>query len=419
MDAMSPHTQYERIDVDEALRDEFIEVDSWAFGMTLKADAAASVARSIPWERARGLRDTATGQLAAIRSSFAFQMRVPGGGTVPTAGLTWVGVHPSHRRKGLLTEMIADHFERSLARGEHVSTLFAAEPDIYQRFGYGLAAPAYSLKLSRGVKMRPIAGADDLSLTFGDASVESSGAAVRAVLRRATRPGYQAEVMDGNLEDVLSDLESWREGRERKRFALVEDGEGPVAFATFARKGNWGDAGPEGVMTVFQWASVNAAATQRLFKGLTNMDLVATIEVGNIAVGDPVVHMITDIRAVLARMSDNLWVRILDLPGALGARTFASDAEAVIKVTDAQLPQNDGLWRVRIASGQAHVSREANSDVSPDISASIQELSAAYLGGITLAELAIAGLVSGDARAIGAMSAAWAGLMKPVSALNF
>lgn len=419
MDAMASNAQYERIDVDESLRDEFIEVDSWAFGMTLKADALASVGRSIPWDRARGLRETATGQLAAIRSSFAFQMRVPGGGTVPTAGLTWVGVHPSHRRKGLLTEMIADHFERSLARGEYVSTLFAAEPDIYQRFGYGLAAPAYSLKLTRGVKMRPLAGADDLSLTFSHASVESSGATVRAVLRRATRPGYQAEVMDGNLEDVLSDLESWRDGRERKRFAVVADAEGPVAFATFARKGNWGDGGPEGVLSVFQWASVNAAATQRLFKGLTNMDLVSTVEVGNVAVGDPLVHMVSDIRAALVRMSDNLWVRVLDLPRALAARTYASDAEAVFKITDVQLPQNNGLWRVRIASGQAHVSREDGPDVTADISASIQELSTAYLGGITLAELAIAGLVSGDARAIAAMSAAWAGLMKPVSALNF
>src|SRR5690606_23891261 len=121
----------------------------------------------LPWDRTRAIevadpsRGT-VGTLAAVHSSFQFRTRVPGGRDVPTAGLTWVGVHPGHRRRGLLRSMISDHFARSLARGEAISTLFAAETEIYQRFGYGLAAAEARATLSRGAKLRPVDGSDRL-----------------------------------------------------------------------------------------------------------------------------------------------------------------------------------------------------------------------------------------------------------------
>lgn len=84
--------------------------------------------------------DEHSADLVAMHSSFAQpRFEVPGA-TLPASGLTWVGVHPGHRRRGILRAMIEGHFRRSVERGEAISTLFSAEMPIYGRFGYGAAA---------------------------------------------------------------------------------------------------------------------------------------------------------------------------------------------------------------------------------------------------------------------------------------
>lgn len=395
-----------------------MDVDSWAFGFTSEPDAAEGQQQSLPWDRARGMR-AADGPLAACHSSFAYRMRVPGGGTVPTAGLTWVGVHPAHRRRGLLTAMIADHFERSLARGEIVSTLYAAETKIYQRFGYGLGCPAYNLTLGRAAELRPVEGSDDLRVVLETADIAAHGPVVREVLARTQRPGHHATVPDPQIENIFRDPVSWREGRERKRFVAVHDARGAAAFATFARKGDWNDTGPAGVVHVDQWAAVDAAATRRLFSVLCDLDLMATTLVKNIAPDDPLLHLLGDVRAVNVRMSDNLWVRVLDFPAAVAARAYGADANVLLHITDPHLPQNEGVWRVRIVDGAGTATLVDDQSVEPQITTAMQEVSAAYLGGVTFGELANAGLIDGDPAAVASLSAAWVGTMRPVSALNF
>jgi len=74
---------------------------------------------------------------------------------------------------------------------------------------------------------------------------------------------------------------------------------------------------------------------------------------------------------------------------------------------------------LRIAGGTAHASKERSATALADVTMSVQELSAAYLGGVTIASLANAGLVTGAPHAVATLSAAFAGDMKPASALNF
>jgi len=408
---------YELVTIDESLRENMLDIDSWAFGFTLEPETAEAQAKIVPWDRARGVRIT-DGPLVACHSSHEYRMRVPGGESVAASGLTWVGVHPAHRRRGILTKMIDDHFARSLARGEVVSTLYAAEPKIYQRFGYGLACPSYALKLGRGPELREVAGSDDLRVVLESADIAVHGPVVREVFARTRRPGHHATLPDTILEDVFLDPPAWRQGRERRRIAAVYDAQGAAAFATFSRKTDWGDTGPVGTLTVLQWAAVDAASTRRLFSVLADFDLISTAHVKNIAPGDPLLHLLSDVRAVGVGMADNLWVRILDLPGAVSGRGYDADADVVVLLTDAQVPANAGLWRIRIADGVGEATR-ADDGAEAQVIASIQDLSAAYLGGVTLAELADAGLVTGDAGAIARLSAAWAGTMRPVSALNF
>jgi predicted acetyltransferase len=330
--------------------------------------------------------------------------------------LAWVGVHQGHRRQGLLTDMVTDHFERSIARGEYVSTLFASEPAIYQRFGYGLACPAVALTLARGVSLRHVPGAEALRVDITDADLERHGDVVVAVLQREARPGSPVDLPENMLLDRFRDIESWRNGAEPKRIAIVHDEQGPAAFGVFARTLKWGDGGPEGTTAVHQWASATAAATHRLFSVLADLDLTTEATVESIALDDPLLHLLVDPRAPKARRTDNLWLRILDLPRALEARGYEADADVTLRVTDAQVPSNDGVWRLDVRGGSATVTPASR---PADVELSIQELSAAYLGGVTLTELAGAGLVTGDGAAIAAASRTLRGSVAPVSAIHF
>jgi len=414
---------YQRVDITYERSGEMLEVDGWAFANTTQVSTEADLKSVIDWDRARGMEVTdpaiaAVGTMAAVHSSHPYLMRVPGGGTVPTSGLTWVGVHSAHRRRGLLTQMMDDHFERALARGEVVSTLYAAETAIYQRFGYGAACQAYFLASGRGPELREVPGSDNLRIELVNADITQHAPIVRAVLARVDRPGAHATVSDPLMRDLFIDPELWRDGAEKLRFAVVTDDVGPAAFAIFTRKLEWTNGEPDSEFTMWSWAAATGASERRLMSVILDLDLLAKVKVRNFAPDDPFVLQLKDIRGAHFTVRDNIWVRILDVPGALAARSYAASADVIVEITDSQLPANAGLWRLRISDGAIDVTR-APSGSAVQVTLPIQELGAVYLGGVTLAALARAGLVAGEPGALAELSAAFAGDQLPVSPLSF
>lgn len=399
-----------------------LHVVGFAFAFTVPAKDAQFIDRIIPFDRARGLEvaDAAkgpVGALAAVHASFPFTTCVPGGRTVPTAGLTWVAVHQGHRRRGLLRAMMMDHFSRSLARGEVISTLYAAETAIYQRFGYGLAAPALRMELSRGTELREVAGASDLTVTLDSAAAERDAATVRAVQARMTRPGTTTTLTDEFIGDMFLDLEADRDGAEELRILTVRDGDAPVAYALFQRKEDWNDAGPRGKVRVRCWAALDAAASHRLWSVLTDFDLMATTTADKFAPDDPLVHLLKEPRGAKMGSYDNLWLRILDVKGALEGRGWSADCDVTVAVEDTVLPDNAGTWRIRAVDGDATVTR---TDDEPELTVGIQELGVTYLGGPSLVALARAGLVTEHrVGAVAALSRALSSEVAPVANLNF
>src|SRR5437899_3865764 len=124
----------------------FRYMDELAFGYTWPGtddDPALGV-----MEHERSIIARHDGEPAGIASAFSFHMTVPGGSTLPTAGVTWVGVLPTHRRRGVLTELMK-HQLMSIAQAskEPLAALWASEPGIYGRFGYGLASRKLDLNV--------------------------------------------------------------------------------------------------------------------------------------------------------------------------------------------------------------------------------------------------------------------------------
>ena len=415
---MSPlPTGYRIVDVAEARKDEFLEVDRLAFAFDTTPETDAVVPLTLTWDRTVGV-ESPDGALASVHASFAFQLPVPGA-TVPCSGLTWVGARPDQRRRGLLHSMIDTHFERSLARGEPVSALFAAEHAIYGRFGYGSACDDVRLKLRRGVVLRDVPGSDDLSVRFDTVDVDRHTPVVDAVHRAAGagRPGWITRDTAEHQRRALADPPAWRDGGETLRIVTVLDDDGSArAYATFRRKENWADGGPAGTVRVREAAAVDAAAAHRLWSFLLDLDLMATVESPMLPADDPLLLLLVDQRGAQPRLTDNVWVRLLDLPVALAGRRYSAPLDVVLEVTDTRRPANAGRWRLSTGErgGDGAWSASATrTDDDADLLIDIRELGAAYLGGRSVAAQARAGLVS--ERTAGAVQATAAAFSWPVA----
>lgn len=372
-----------------------IDLDEWAFAYTTPPEDEAELVWALEDGRILGVwHESPSGErvLAAMHASYAFRMQVPGGGTVPTSGLTWVGVHPAHRRRGLARAMVRTHLERSLARGEVVSALTAAETGIYGRYGYGMATQYTTLTLGRGAALRPVPGAESLTVEIADADRTRHEGLVHAVHRAVRRPGWITRDTPALRRQLLADLPSQRRGAERLRVAVVRDAAGtPRGYAVFRRRLTWSPAKvPDGVVEVRESLCLDPAAERALWGTLTDLDLMATVRTGHLPVDAPLLHLLRDLRPTEQRLHDDVWVRLLDVPGALAARAYQAPVDVVLEVRDELLPANAGRWHVRGGGDGAEVTRtRAEADLVLDVA----ELGRAYLGGASLTSLARAGLV--------------------------
>ncbi len=154
------------------------------------------------------------------------------------------------------------------------------------------------------------------------------------------------------------------------------------------------------MVKVRELCAPDPAAARALWGLLVDLDLTAKVEVGCLAVDDPIVHLLVDVRAAEPDWQDNLWVRLLDVPAALAGRRYAAPVDVVLEVRDAVLPANAGRWRLPGGPAGAEV---AATDAPADLALDVRELGAAYLGGQSLAALAGAGPGGrADGRAVGA-----------------
>lgn len=382
---------YRPLDLGADRAPDVIAMDAWAFPSATADETVLSWPSPLTWDRVRGVA-TDDGELVAMHASYPFSRFPVPGARVPVAGLTWVGVHPGHRRRGLLRAMVADHVRRSLARGEPVSALFAAELGIYGRFGYGLAARELVLEVPRGAALRDVPGAGDVRVRLERVDPAVHGPVVMRLHGAVDRPGWATPETDELRAMWLHDPEQLRDGFEPLRIALAErDGE-TVGYALFRRRVSWDPPGPRGTVRARGVVAQDPAVARALWGVLTDLDLMATTTVRGLAVDDPISQLLVDVRAAQPRLMDNVWVRLLDVPAALRARRYAAPVDVVLQVHDTLVPANAGRWRVRAGEdGTAEVGR---TDDDPDLALDVRDLGAAYLGGVSLASLATAGMVT-------------------------
>lgn len=366
------------------------ELVQWAFGFSVKEDEPHSPFVGIPWDRAFGAWLDEPRRLAGFHAVHSFDLPVPGG-HLPAAGMSWVAVHPQDRRRGVATAMLRHHLEDTHRRGtEPVSMLFASEPGIYGRFGYGVAATEVNLTMGRGTPLREVPGCDDLDVRFARADIALHAEMLNACYEEArrNRPGCVDRSTPEVRAQVLEDP-AWRHllSAEVLRLLTVHDRDDALrGYALFRR---W-SGGPEaGSVEVVEATALDLPAYRTVWARLLDLDLTRRVKTPRLAVDDPLLHLIPDVPSAEPRLGHNIWCRLVDVPAALAGRRYAAPVDAVLEIADELCPWNAGRWHL---TGDRTGARCEPTTTDPQVSLEVADLGRLYLGGTPLNALADAGV---------------------------
>jgi predicted acetyltransferase len=315
--------------------------------------------------------------------SDSLRLTVPGG-EVRAAGITGVGVVPSHRRRGILTRMMRWMLDQAAERGEPVAVLHASEGAIYPRFGFGLATLQGSFDFERRDLrfLKPAKPLGRVRLVDVDEGMRIVPDIYETV--RLRRPGEISRSPAKWRYSMLAD-EPFRRGElGPKSTAVLEvDGE-PRGFAIYRLKNDWDDRGPKFGLTVMEVTGLDRAAERALWEWVANVDLVSRIRAWRMPVPLDLTLQVEDVRRLGLVVGDGIFLRVIDLAGALEARSYVGSGRLVIELTDAFVPANAGRWRLDVGDGHGSVSVTTD---DPDLALDIADLAPIYLGAFTFGDL--------------------------------
>lgn len=384
---------------------EFLRVPQHSYGMD-GSDADAAIGASVnETDRSYGAIDG--DQWVAGAGAFSHELTLPGGAIAKAAGITMVGVAPTHRRRGILTEMLRWLHEDAERRGEPLALLTASEASIYPRFGYGVATEAARLRIPAAAVCFDPPLIDDGSWLLVDpheAQTTDRFEAIFDVVRR-TRTGW-LKAVKGSSDLTRSDPESERHGRSTLRGVVHLDVTGaPDGYTTWriAVSDTDGDRVAANVAHIEALVGTTDDVEAALWKFLADIDLVTMVE-WDLAPCEPSIRwrLVEPRQLRTLQRYDLMWARLFDVPAVLAARTYGIQGSLVLAVDDPSQPDSGGTFRLEAgADGSATCTRLAERpSPSADLSMAMPALSSISLGGLAPSSLAAARRITGCRAAI-------------------
>lgn len=361
----------------------WLEAVETSFGDEVRDERFADFRRIIEVDRVLGAYDGE--QLVGGGAAFSFRLTVPGPRQVAAAGVTAVGVMPTHRRQGMLRQLMARQLADIRARREPLAILWASEGSIYQRFGYGLASLNGRFEIERERSAFRIAtqSTGNVRLVTRDEAMQAFPQVYDAV--REVTPGFYERSADRWAANQLSDYPATRQGASRMFLALLERGGAPAGYVMYRVQADWGELGTNSVLQVLEVMAVDPVAEREIWRYLFDVDLIARIRCRLGPVPNPLHLTLADPRRLGLKVGDGLWLRLLDVPAALEGRGYAADGTVVLEVVDGMLPDVGGRFRLTARDGQGRVERTTD---PPDIELDVTDLAAVYLGAFRFSDLA-------------------------------
>ncbi|MFD3546907.1 GNAT family N-acetyltransferase [Streptomyces sp. NPDC058655] len=351
--------------------------------------------------------------LVGFMAAHDFRLSVPGA-DLPCPGLTFVSVAPTHRRRGVLSAMMAEQLRRTAAARRPLAALWASESAIYGRFGFGGATAGATIEIdsTRPLALRITPDGRPLRLLGPQEALGVIGSHHEAA--RSLRAGRPTRSPDRWREEWLSEKDEEDEELGPPRtIVLGEPGEPVAGYVLYRTKAeDDGGAGrTPGLVRVDELEADTPAVAAALWQYVSALDLTGRVRAWGRPADDPLLHFAADRDQVrVTAQFPALWLRLVDVRAALTARSWAAPVELVLELTDVRLPANAGRYRLK--AGPHGVAYEPARG-APDLALDVRELAACYLGGTRAVELVAAGLVAEHAPgAAAALDAAlWTGLL--------
>ncbi|MCX5611470.1 GNAT family N-acetyltransferase [Streptomyces sp. NBC_00047] len=334
--------------------------------------------------------DTLVGFMAA----HDFRLSVPGA-DLPCPGLTFVSVAPTHRRRGVLTALMAEQLRRASAFGSPLAALWASEAAIYGRFGYGGATTGVTIEIdsTRPLPLRIAPDRRPLRLVAPDEALAVIGPFHEAA--RAGRAGRPTRSPERWSQEWLSEQDEEDEELSPPRIIVLGEPGEPIAGYVLYRTKPEDDNGPvrtPGLVRVEELEADTPAVAAALWECLAALDLTGRVTAWGRPADDPLLHFAADRDQVrVTAQFPALWLRLVDVRAALTGRSWAAPVELVLELTDVRLPANAGRFRLKAGPGGAAYEPAR---AAPDLALDVRELAACYLGGTRVVELVAAGLVA-------------------------
>jgi predicted acetyltransferase len=343
-------------------------------------------------EPARTVVADVDGRIAGCVALLTMRMGVPGA-VMDAAGVTWFFTWPTLRRRGTLRALMRDRLESLRDGGEAVATLGASESLLYRRYGFGVASHGAIIDVdtAHAVFARDLDDPGRLEMVSRDEVV-------------AEAPALWSRLMaspwaNGVVERRAQWWSGWQMEPEKPR-----DGAGPLTFlvhrdaagrldgyAAYRIAQDWTGALASHTTRVAETVAEDGVAFEAIWRHLLGLDLSARLQAWRRPVDDPLRHLLVDPRRLRPRIIDDHWVRIVDVPRALASRRYAREDGVVLRVVDDFCPWTQGDYA--LSGGLDGAECVAATGRSPDLVLDVAALGSAFLGGVSLVELARAGLV--------------------------
>jgi predicted acetyltransferase len=377
-----------------AITDDEIAAYREAALATFGADPEAEGSGAVEMQRALIGKEQAWGafdgtSLVGTAGTYDLTISLPGGTSLPMAGLTFVTVRPTHRRRGVLRELMRLHLDDARARGFAISGLWASEARIYPRFGYGLAAYCDVYEIA-GAQSLSVAVTDPDTLDFIDEA--QARELLPAVYARAVaeRPGALRRTDAWWRERRFLETPFARGGASKRRHVIARRGNDVVGYVVYRQRGKFTDGLGDGRLEINELLAVDARAEATLWRFALGADLFPTVTWWNAPADCALPWLVDDMRRIKSRRSDSLWLRISDIPAALAARGYTTDGTLRLAIGVA-------TYELVVAGGRATCKPTTK---SADVTLEPTTLASLYLGCASATQLARASLVRGEASAL-------------------
>ncbi len=337
----------------------------------------------------------------ATTNAWPGELTVPGSTpehprTLPSWAISGVTVAPTHRRRGIARNLLEGELRTAAALGLPMAMLTVTESTIYGRFGFAPAAFAADWTIDmRRVRWSGPAASGEAARRIEFLSVADYRAQAPELYGRV-RLASPGEIATWPLRwdqlVGLTDAESERTKTLRAVRYLDEAGV-TRGLALYHQSGGDEDF-TQHTVTVDRLDAETPDADLALWRFLLELDLTVELKAPLRRVEEPMRWRLGDFRAAKVSVWEHQYLRVLDVTRVFEARGYLADGELALQVAD-PLGFAEGTWLLSVTDGAARVSAATTLRAStPALALTVNELSAVYLGGVSVATLVAAGRIT-------------------------